>query len=182
MAEREQGPRGRGNRPSRLGAGATIYTISALALFLFMFLDWYGTGVTSVSGFSGEVPGGGTAWEALSVIPLFLMLAIVAAVGAALARRFDFDPGLPLAPNAVVSGLGVLATVLILFRILVPPDAADFGGVGVDVSLRTGAFLALLAAAGIAYGGWRAMREEGLTFGGAAERLASSDKPSSKGR
>ena len=61
---------------------------------------------------------------------------------------------------------------LILFRIVDPPSFGSYGGVSVDATLKVGIFLGLLAAAGIAYGGYSAMREEGITFGDAADHLS----------
>ena len=51
-------------------------------------------------------------------------------------------------------GLGVL---LVLFRLLDLPTPD--GGGGVDFSRKFGIFLGLIAAAGVAYGGWRANAE-----------------------
>ena len=48
----------------------------------------------------------------------------------------------------------------------------SFGGVSVDASVEFGIFLWLLAAAGIGFGGYRAMQEEGTSFGDAADRLS----------
>ena len=62
---------------------------------------------------------------------------------------------------------------LILFRIVDPPTFGSFGGVSVEATRNIGIFLGLIAAGGIAYGGYSAMREEGMTFGDAADRLSS---------
>lgn len=158
----------------RLSTGEKISAVSAALLFVFMFFDWFGAEVSSVTGFSGDVPGGGSAWDALDVIPLFLMLAIVVAIGVAVVRLTDADLEPPISMNAIVAALGGLAVLLILYRIIDPPGGGDFGGVTVDTTLKLGIFLGLLAAAGIAYGGYSAMREEGATFGDAADRLSGS--------
>jgi uncharacterized membrane protein YhaH (DUF805 family) len=156
----------------RLSTGEKISAVSAVLLFIFMFFDWFGATVSSVTGFSGDVPGGGSAWDALDVIPLFLMLAIVVAIGVAVVRLTDADLEPPISMNAIVAALGGLAVLLILYRIIDPPGGGDFGGVTVDTTLKLGIFLSFLAAAGIAYGGYSAMREEGATFGDAADRLS----------
>lgn len=157
----------------RLSTGEKISAVSAILLFVFMFFDWFGVEVSDVPGFSGTVSssGGGSAWDALDVIPIFLMLAIVAAIGVAVIRLTDADVEPPVSMNAIVAGLGGFAVLLILYRIVSPPDFGSFGGVSVDATLKFGIFLGLIAAAGIAYGGYRAMREEGATFGGEADRL-----------
>lgn len=173
--------RGGRRRPgSRLRRGEAIYLVAAVALFVLMFVTWFGSEVT---GQTEGIPFGGTgtggnAWQSLDVIPLFLMLAIAVAVGAALLRLAgsDWKPAVPA--NAAVTVLGGLATLLILFRIVVPPGFGSFGGISIEATLKVGVFLALAAALGIAYGGYRAMREEGESFGGTAKRLES-DRPRS---
>jgi hypothetical protein len=154
-----------------------------VALFVLMFVTWYGSEVT---GQTEGIPFGGTgtggnAWQSLNVIPLFLMLAIAVAVGAALLRLSgsDWKPAVPA--DAAVAVLGGLATLLILFRIVDPPGFGSFGGISVEATLKVGVFLALAAALGIAYGGYRAMRESGDSFQGIAKRLES-DRPEPKAK
>jgi hypothetical protein len=160
-------------RADNLSTGEKISAASAVLLFVFMFFDWFGVKVSGVPGFSGNVSGsGGSAWDALDVIPLLLMLAIVVALAVAVIRLTEADLELSISLNSIVAGLGGLAVLLILFRILFPPDFASFGGVDVDATLRFGIFLSLIAAAGIAYGGYSAMREEGMSFGDSADRLS----------
>jgi hypothetical protein len=162
----------------RLSTGEKIAAVSAILLFVFMFFDWFGVEISGVPGFSGDVSGsGGSAWDALDVIPIFLMLAIVAAIGVAVIRLTDADIELPVSLNSIVAGLGGFAVLLILFRIIFPPDFGSFGGVEVDATLKLGIFLGLLASAGIAYGGYSAMREEGMTFGDSADRLGGGGGP-----
>ncbi len=156
----------------RLSTGEKISAVSAVLLFIFMFFDWFGVKVSGVSGFSGEVAGGGSAWDALDLIPIFLMAAIVVAIGVAVIRLTDADIEPPFSLNTLVAVLGGLAVLLILYRIINPPGGDSFGGVSVDTTLKLGIFLGLIAAAGIAYGGYSAMREEGTTFGDAADRLS----------
>ncbi len=158
----------------KLNTGEKVSAVSAILLFVFMFFDWFGVKISGVPGFSGDVSGsgGGSAWDALDVIPIFLMLAIVVAIGVALIRLTDADLEPPVSLNAIVAALGGLAVLLILYRIVSPPDFGSFGGVSVDATLKFGIFLGLIAAAGIAYGGYSAMREEGASFGGEADRLS----------
>jgi uncharacterized membrane protein YhaH (DUF805 family) len=158
----------------KLNTGEKVSAASAILLFVFMFFEWFGVKVSGVSGFSGTVATGegGSAWDALDLIPIFLMLAIVVAIGVAVIRLTDADLEPPVSLNAVVAALGGLAVLLILYRIVSPPNFGSFGGVSVDATLKFGIFLGLIAAAGIAYGGYSAMREEGATFGGEADRLS----------
>lgn len=142
---------------SKVSPGEMIAGISALALFIFLFLPWYG--VDSVGGFGvGDLGGNLSAWEAFDFIDILLFLAAVVVVGLVLARAADAMPQLPQPPALIIAVAGAIALVLILFRLLVAPD---FGTDAVDVDLgrKLGIFLALLSAAGITYGGWRAMNE-----------------------
>ena len=166
----------------KLSTGEKLAAVSGILLFVFMFFNWFGVEVSGVPGFTGTSEGG-NAWDWLDVIPIFLMLAIVAAVGVAIVRLTDADLEPPISLNAIVSALGILAVLLILYRIIDQPggDVAGISGVDVDVTLKVGIFLALAAAVGIAYGGYRAMQEEGLTFADAADRLGGGPGPGGPG-
>ena len=157
----------------KLNTGEKIAAISAVLLFIFMFFTWFGVEVSGAGAFSGSVPGaGGDAWDALEFIPVILVIAIVAAIGVAVLRLTDSAYEPPISMNAVVTVLGGLSFLLILFRIVDPPSFGSFGGVSVDGTVEFGIFLGLIAAAGIAYGGYLAMKEEGASFGDTADRLS----------
>jgi len=171
----------RPSRPRRstpkLRAGEAIALVAAILLFVLMFFDWYGAkATTSAESLGGVVTGtgGGSAWDTLEVIPLFLMLAIVVTVGAAILRLSgnDWKPAIP--PAAAVCVLGILAAVLILIRILSPPGPAGaFSELAYESTLKLPIFLALAAALGIAYGGWRTMGEDGTSFAAIGKKLES---------
>jgi hypothetical protein len=157
----------------RLSSGEKIAGVSAILLFVFMFFNWFGVEVSGVGGFSGTISeGGGNAWDTLDFIPIVLVVTIIAALGLAALRLSDstFEPAVPI--STVVTVLGAISVLLILFRIVDPPTFASFGGVSVDATRSIGVFLGLVAAGGIAYGGYTTMREEGVTFGDAADRLS----------
>ena len=84
-------------------------------------------------------------------------------------------PDMPVALSAITAGLGILGVVLVLFRIISPPDF----GVGdlVDVGRGIGVFLGLVAVAGVAYGGWAAMQAEGSSFGAQTDRVGGDRAP-----
>jgi hypothetical protein len=163
----------------RLRAGEAIYLVAAVLLFAFMFFSWFGAEVSGSAGTIqfGGVGAGGDAWQTLDVIPIFLMLASAVAVGAALMRLAgtDWEPTIP--PGVAVCLLGGLAALLVLIRIIFPPSFGEFGGVTVEATLQVGVFLGFAAALGIAYGGWRAMAEEGTSFGAAAKKLEAPRRP-----
>jgi hypothetical protein len=153
----------------RLSTGEKIAGGSAVLLFIFMFFDWFKVSVDGNGLFS--VNFGGNAWEAFSQIDIILLIVVIVAVGVAVIRIADavFEP--PFSLNAVTAVLGALAVLLILYRIIDPPG--DTSGVpGVDINPAIGIFLGLIAAAGVTYGGYRAMQEEGTSFGEIGDSLS----------
>ncbi len=157
----------------KLNTGEKIAGVSAVLLFVFMFFDWFGVEISGSTGFSGTVSGaGGSAWDALDFIPIVLVIAIVVALINVFLRLSDSDYEPPVSMNVAVAVLGGLSTLLVLFRIIDPPGFGSFGGVSVDATLDFGIFLGLIAAAGIAFGGYKAMQEEGSSFSGTADKLS----------
>jgi hypothetical protein len=156
---------------TRLRQGEKIAGVSAILLFIFMFFAWFGVKVSgggvSVSG------GGGSAWDALDVIPIILIIAILAVLAMVVVRANNMEVDLPVSLSVIATALAALGTLLILYRIISPPDfgTSGFGGVSVDTTRKFGVFLGLIAAAAMTYGSWRTMEEEGTSFGDAADRL-----------
>jgi hypothetical protein len=166
-----------------------IAGISAVLLLIFMFFSWYGLDSITSSGFGfeqeitgdqldtfaglgGEADTSANAWQAFSFIDLILFVCIVGIVALVIAEVAGAAITMPVAPSAIITGLGVLAFLLILFRLIITPDpggGADFAPAGVDVEIdvsrKIGVFLGLLASAGMAIGGWLSMQEEGASFG-----------------
>ncbi|MGN6216219.1 MAG: hypothetical protein ACTHN7_04570 [Solirubrobacterales bacterium] len=167
---------------NKLSTGEKIAGASAILLFIFMFFDWYSVDV-SVSGgaFVGTASGGGDAWEAFSVIDLILLLTVLVTVIAVTINLTDALVEPPVPMNALVTILGGVSVLLIVYRIIDTPSAGSFPGVSVDVSPTVGIFLGLITAAGIAYGGYRAMQEEGVTFGDVGDRLGGGRGPGGPG-
>jgi hypothetical protein len=171
---------------NRLRTGEKIAAIAGIALLIIMFLTWFGISQEDAGEISiesaedlAEVAAGLSAsatelnlnaWESFSFIDIILLVTVVVAVGLAVATAMSRSVSLPVAASALTAGFGILSTLLILFRILDTPY---------DLGREFGVFLGLIAAAAIAYGGWRAMQEEGTTFAGEADRL--SDRSSDTG-
>lgn len=163
---------------NKLSDGEKISGISAILLFIFMFFDWFSVEVSGGSGtFSVSASEGGSAWDALEYIPIVLVITIIAALAVVALRMTDATYEPPVPAGTVVAGLGIVSALLILYRIIVTPDVGSFPGVSVDVSPSFGIFLGLIAAAGIAYGGYRAMQEEGSTFSDFGDHLGGGSPP-----
>jgi hypothetical protein len=162
----------------KLSTGEKVAGISAVLLFIFMFFDWFSVEVSGGSGvFTASAVAGGSAWDALEFIPIVLVVTILAALGVAALRLTDSTYEPPISANAVVSVLGGLSALLILYRIVETPGGASIPGLSVDVSPTLGIFLGLLAAVGIAYGAYRAMQEEGASFADVGDRLSGGSSP-----
>src|SRR5215213_2588313 len=134
---------------SRLTTGDIIAGVGGIVLLISLFLPWYGASV-DVGGFSASESG--TGWEALSFIDILLFLIALAAIAIVAARATGRLPDeIPAA--VVLLGLGALAVLLVLYRIIDIPggDVTD----EVDLSHKIGVFVALIASAAVAYGGWR---------------------------
>jgi hypothetical protein len=180
-----------------IGRGPLIAAVSAIALLIFMFFSWYGVDSISASGlgFEQEISGdqieqfgGGdetsaNAWDAFSFIDILLLLTIIGVVGLAVARAMGAAIDLPVSPSALIAGLGGLAFLLILFRLIFTPDALGGADIpegvefDVDLSRKIGIFLGLLASAGMAIGGWLAMQEEGTSFADQRDRFGGGTGP-----
>lgn len=131
-----------------------------------MSFDWFG------SKDSGELryfSVGRSAWDALDYISIVLLIAIIVTLAVVALRLMDAVHGFPVPVNAVVTILGIVSMLLILFRIVDPPNFGSFqeiwGTIMIGGTVQSSMFLALSAAAGIVFGGCLAMREEGIFLG-----------------
>ena len=139
---------------SRLTTADMIAGVGGIVLLISLFLPWYGVSV-DVAGFSASESASG--WEVLSLIDILLFLCAVVAIAVVAARAAGALP--PEVPAGVVLlGVGALALLLCLFRIIDIPAPGDVPD-EVDLSRKVGVFIALLSSAAIAYAGWRANAE-----------------------
>ena len=90
-----------------------------------------------------------------STVDLLLFVVAAVAVGAAIAKAAGALPA-DVPAGAIVAGAGALAFLLVLYRIvsLPGPDVEQVAGVGVEFGRKFGIFLGLIAAGGVAYGGY----------------------------
>ena len=127
--------------------GDRIVWLSALILALSTFMDWYaGSGV----GVKLAVIGWHTG--TLGKLVFFIGLVVLAIV-ALRESGLEFPPALP--ESLVILGLGALATVFVLIRVISIPDSvlpADGRGIGLWISL--------IAAFGVIAGGLLRAAEE----------------------
>ena len=120
--------------------GELVGAVSGLGLLVASFLPWYSAG--------GEEA---TAWQAFSVVDLFLAAAALAGLSVGIVVLFRLSVSYPIAGCAVATLFGGIALVLVVIRLLSPP------GEGLD--LEFGAWLGLLCAAGLTIGGYLGMQD-----------------------
>ena len=159
---------------TRLRLGDIVAAVSGVVLFFSLFFHWYSVSVkASFGGFSSGTQNvaAGSAWEVFSFFDILLAAIAIAAVAVAVARMANaFPKGIPATPGLVLLGIGGLAVLVVIFRLLVVPDGdvPDINGVDVSFNRSFGIFLGLLASAGVAVGGFMDWGEEGRPKPGAA--------------
>jgi hypothetical protein len=122
----------------RLRAGEWILALSGVVLLVSLFLPWYRPSLT--------------AWEALAVNDVILAVVGLAALAALVATATQRVPAVPIALEAMVAALGVVALLLVVVRAIWLPDAADQRDYGL--------WIGLAGAVGIVVGGWIGIRDE----------------------
>ena len=158
-----------------LSTGEKIAGVAGVALLLIMFIfDWFSVDA-GAGGF--EISVGGNAWEVFDFIDIVLFVTVLAAIGLAVSAATSSQVNTPVALSAITAGLGILSALLVLYRIIDPPGSGDAEDLGVEIGRSVGVYLGFIAAAAIAYGGWRAMEEEGTSFGAQADRLGNDNPP-----
>lgn len=160
---------------SRLRTGERLAGAAGIALLLIMFIfDWYG---------AKGVSGGANAWESFSLVDIILFLTALAGIGLAVLQGTQRRLDLPVAASVIVTILGVLALILVLYRIIDPPDfgatSVNVPGVGevdtgLEVTRKIGVYLGLISTAAIALGGYMSMQDEGTSFSQARDQLSGS--------
>jgi hypothetical protein len=166
----------------RLRRGEVIAAVSAIALFVVMFLSWYGLD-SDIAGPIGEaiikrsgLDTTATAWQSFEVLDVFLVIVILVAIGLAVITAARVSVAFPVAASVITTALGLLATLFVLYRIVNQPGDNDV------IAVKYGAWLGLLCCLGILIGGYLAMRDEGTTLDDAlAVRTQSRPAPPSDG-
>ncbi len=145
-------------RPVSLSAARRIVAVGALALAVFMFFfNWYGGSVTGLP-IGAHLVGATvstTGWQTFTVSRWVWLLTILVALGSVVAASRGYEDDGPLPLGALVTGLGALASALIVIRILHHPGPKISGtSVHISYGIKTGIWLGLVAALAIALGGY----------------------------
>jgi hypothetical protein len=128
--------------PARLRRGELLAGTGAVLLLVFLLAGkWYGHGDRARTG-----------WEALTVLRWLLVVTIAAALALVVAQIARRSPAIPVTLSLVVTVLGPICVLALIYRVLIDAPAHE----------QVGAFLGLLSAIGLAYGGFLSLREEGI--------------------
>jgi hypothetical protein len=157
---------------SRLRPGEIVAAIGAVLLFVFMFFfDWYGVSLPDGVSQTAKALGfdfGGVAvdgWNGHSVLRWLMLLTIIAALVLAFLTATQRTVALPVTMAVIVTALASLLTLLLAYRVILNEP-----GPNELIDVKIGAWLGLLSAAGIAYGGYLSMRDEGTSLSDARDQ------------
>ncbi len=160
---------------SRLRTGEIVAGIGGVALFVFLFFDWFGGGAevsgSLVNGTATLSHPGIIGWDALTDLPGFLIIMSgVAGIALASLAAAGQRVNIPVRRGTITALLGALAVLLILWRM--------FAG---SPTLKIGVFLGLGAAIAITAGALMALGEDGfqplVAVAGGRTRTASASPP-----
>jgi hypothetical protein len=150
---------------ARAPTGELLSVVSALALLVLMFaVRWYG--VVRRPGRPGG-QGHQTAvgvWGELPVLRWLMLLTALFVLGSVAIRISQRSHGSQTNASPLVTLLGTLTAVLLIYRVLV-----DLPSRHSVVDVKVGGFLGLVAAFGIALGGFESVREQRLRRAGAPQ-------------
>jgi hypothetical protein len=130
--------------PSRLRHGEVLAGVGAVLLLVFMFAgDWFG---------NGTHPPPRTGWQALTDLRWLVAVTIVCALALTITQATRRSPAVPVTLSVIVTVLGLITVLALIYRVLIDPPAHE----------QAFAYLGLLSALVLAYGGYASMRQEGI--------------------
>jgi hypothetical protein len=158
---------------SRLRTGEIVAGIGGVAMFVFLFFDWFGGGA-QLTGNPGNLSisqPGVSGWDALVDVPGFvIILSALSGIALSYLAAAGQRVNIPVERGAVTAYLGGLAVLLILWRM--------FAG---SPTLKIGIFLGLAAAVTVTAGAVMALREDGyallVSVPGGRTRVAAATAP-----
>lgn len=147
---------------NRLRFAEKVAGLSALALLGFLFLDWFGVPLPAGSflvrfGDGKWAHGALSGWDSLGWLALALcLLTILAGLAVPIVFSLYESPVLPQLTAILATTLGILTVIALLVQVVAQPGHDEL------VAVQAGWWLGLLAAAGVARGGFLSMRDEYL--------------------
>jgi hypothetical protein len=140
--------------PRRIHSGELASAACAMALLVLMFATaWYGVDRPPGKTSGAERVTTVDAWNSLTLLRWLMLLTIIVAVGSLLLHMTQRSHGVSTDTSGTVTLLGFVTALLVAYRVLIDlPSAASI------VDQKLGAYLGMLAAFGIALGGYHALR------------------------
>ena len=135
----------------KLSQGDQIIGASGILLLIFSFLPWFKIEIDLGPFGGGSATANGWDYFLTGIVPVLLGLIMIAHVAITNFSPQTKLPTLPVTWGQVHMGLGGLAAVLVILRLLIGEDD--------PVKRSYGLFLAALAALGLAVGGFFKMKE-----------------------
>ena len=133
---------------SRLRSGEWIAGVSAIVLLVMMLLPWYGysraPGASQISG-----------WDEFIHLRWLILVAIIAGLALAIAQAAFRAPAIPVTLSVIVTVLGALTSLWLIYRVLINVPGSD----GLLVQ-KPAAYIALASALSLTGGAFWSMRQE----------------------
>ncbi|MBV9466773.1 MAG: hypothetical protein JO206_09070 [Solirubrobacterales bacterium] len=128
---------------SRLRGGEVIAGTGSVILLASLFvLPWYRVGAAvSLDG-----------WHGLTHLRWLSLVTVIAGAALVYLQAARRAPALPVTVSVFVTVLGALTALWLIYRVLIDPPSGQ----------QVGAYVGLLGACAIAYGGYASMRQEGI--------------------
>jgi hypothetical protein len=124
--------------PSRLRRGELLAGAGAVLLLVFLL--------------AGKWAGSRSGWGTLVSLRWLLAVTIAAALGLVVVQATRRAPAVPVTMSLIVAVLGAISVPAMIYRVLINPPAEQ----------HAAAYLGLISAIALAYGGYLSMREEGI--------------------
>jgi hypothetical protein len=131
--------------PSRLRRGEILAGAGAVLLLVFLFAGtWYRDG--------SHPPRSRTGWQALTDLRWLIAVTILFGLALTITQVTRRAPAVPVALSVIVTVLGLITVLALIYRVLIDAPAHE----------QLVAYLGLLSALVLAYGGGRSLRQEGI--------------------
>jgi hypothetical protein len=139
--------------PRQRNADIVSVTSAVLLLGVMFALAWYGG--DGIPGRTSRLVYTENGWAALTLVRWLMLFTILAAMGAALLHLSQRSHGARTDTGLAIALLGSLTAAVLIYRVLI-----DLPSANQIVDQKLGAFLGVLCALGIAYGGLESLRAE----------------------
>jgi hypothetical protein len=158
----------------RLRNGEWIAGVSGVVLLVALFLDWYK--IRDVTGAKSAGDLSANAWDAFTVVDVFLAAAAVFGIALAVGAATQRSAAVPQAVGALTVPVAFIAAILVVIKLLDLPSWASVfqgtGGVYLNSSLggpkvvrEPGLYIGVAATLGVLIGAWRSIGDQSFPKG-----------------